>query len=114
MKPRFTKGQEIFRIHTCWDKKDEGNTTTEIMKITKDVVDTCGLKRLTLVNDDQTSWVKQFDPNQKSGWCSRMCTIFHETYESALKEATEYAEFHNGMTQGSGKYQHTYFYKILN
>jgi hypothetical protein len=113
MKARFTKGQEIYRIHTCWDRSTTANTTTEYLKITKDIVDTCGQKRLTLVNDDQTSWMKQFNPNQANGYCSRLCIIFHSTYESALKEATEYINFHNGMISGTGKYKTINYFELI-
>jgi hypothetical protein len=113
MKPRFKKGQTIYRIHTNWDCTPEGNTRTELLKITSDTVDTCGLKRLTLLNDDQTSWTKQFDPSGAYGYQSRLCLIFHATYEEALKEATEYINFHNGMIQGSGKYATTYYFKLV-
>jgi hypothetical protein len=96
MKARFHKGQEIYRIHTNWSGKRTDTTYTYLLKITKEVVDGCGLKRLTLIGDSQTLY-RQFSPDCINGYNLRPCKVFHETLEQAEIEAKEYMKFHNGM-----------------
>ena len=64
---RFTKGQEIYRI--CSVDKE----------ITKVIVKSCGLKKLTLISD---SYHGHISPNQvNDGYLT-----YHSTLEEAQKE----------------------------
>lgn len=109
-KARFTKGQTVYQIHTCWSRESDyaNDTTTEYMKITEEVVESCGQKRMLLYDDSHRGW-KQFRPDQGQGFCSRLCVTFHATLEEAEKEMESYMEFHNGRKQGTM----TLFFKAM-
>lgn len=105
METRFTKGQTIYQIHTNWHYEFDNttNTSTTYLKITKEVVESCGQKRLLLFNDSNRNF-KQYTPNGHSGFVDHMCKTFHATLEEAEAEVDSYIEYHNNRVYGTRTY----------
>lgn len=105
MKTRFTKGQTIYQIHLNWKSEFDSvtNTATYYIKITEEVVESCGQKRLLLFNDSHRCF-KQYQPDDAAGFVSRMCKQFHATLEEAEKEMEAYINHHNNRVCGTRTY----------
>jgi hypothetical protein len=78
-KPRFSKGQQIFKIEL-----HKG----EIINITKEIVKSCGLKQLKIVSDCEFG--NMHKPNRKDGNFNNLVQIFHSTLNDAEKAKDDF------------------------
>lgn len=107
MKAKFNKGQKIYRVIFNVNCKAEKGRSFTTVGILEDIVDGCGQKRLTLV-EDNVLCAKQFDPNQKGGWIDDQIDIFHSSLESAEKELISWVDRNNGRVERGFTYYYTY------
>ena len=74
-KPRFKKGQEIFKIEV------HNNKPTGYSKKT---IKSCGIKQLILFGDHSIS--DKYNPNKKVGSLGNLILTFHATEKEAINE----------------------------
>lgn len=87
--PRFKKGQTVYLVHTHWSEKG----TVKLMKIISYVVDGCGLKKVTFLND-QGNLYKSFDPELNLIWNSNpVVYAINSTEKEAIESANQYIKW---------------------